>query len=72
MRIVHVPFFILRFPLVVALSVALPVLGLVAASMDMPRSGPQAERELAREKKEAEFRQETLRQCLVEDMQEKR
>lgn len=72
MRIVHVPFFILRFPLVVALSVALPVLGLVAASMDMPRSGPQAERELAKEKEEAELRQETLRQCLVEDMQEKR
>lgn len=72
MRIVHVPFFILRFPLVVVLSVALPVLGLVAASMDMPRSGPQAERELAKEKEEAELRQETLRQCLVEDMQEKR
>lgn len=72
MRIVHVPFFILRFPLVVALSVALPVLGLVAASMDMPRSGPQAERALVREKKEAELRQETLRQCLVEDMQEKK
>lgn len=71
MRIVHVPFFILRFPLVVALSVALPVLGLVAVSMDMPRGGPQEERALAGEKREAARRQETLRQCLAEGMEEK-
>lgn len=71
MRIFHVPFFILRFPLVVALSIALLVLDLVAVSVETPRSGPRAERALAGEKKEAERRQETLRQCLVEGMEEK-
>ena len=71
MRIFYVPFFLLRFPLVVALSMALLVLDLVAASMETPRSGPQAERALVREREEADRRQEILRQCLGEGREDK-
>lgn len=69
----RIPFFTLRYPLCWALTMAFLLLSAASAvNMGTPRSGPQAERILAKEKKEAERRQEILRQCLDEGKEVKK
>lgn len=69
----RIPFFRLRYPLCWVLFMALLLLTAVPPmNMGKPRSGPQAERILAKEKKEAERRQEILRQCLDEEKEAKK